>query len=274
MLWKITQIAFRGISANKMRSFLTMLGIIIGVAAVIAMISVGEGAKKQVTESIQRFGTNLLRVRPGAARLGHVRTGSVETLTIDDAQAIKSASQHVQFVAPQVRNMAQVKYGNKNATTSITGTVPQFTIVNNFPVESGRFFDNKDIKLTKNATFITPEDKDFAMSLGAVRFLEKPIEASELLLTVAEVLTGEMPNQRKPLPDQAFQKGYADRLQEKLLHKENQIRRAQRLVETVPSEQRPAFEALLAQTKFQRDQIEEELRTLDALLDQHEKKTP
>ncbi len=154
MLWKITQIAFRGISANKMRSFLTMLGIIIGVAAVIAMISVGEGAKKQVTESIQRFGTNLLRVRPGAARLGHVRTGSVETLTIDDAQAIKSASQHVQFVAPQVRNMAQVKYGNKNATTSITGTVPQFTIVNNFPVESGRFFDEKDIKLIKKVAVL------------------------------------------------------------------------------------------------------------------------
>ncbi|MCJ7567919.1 MAG: response regulator [Anaerolineales bacterium] len=125
-----------------------------------------------------------------------------------------------------------------------------------------------------SATFITPEDKVFAMSLGAVQFLEKPIEASELLLTVAEVLTGEPTGQPKPLADQAFQKGYSDRLQEKLLHKENQIRRAQRLVETVPTEQRPAFEALLAQTKYQRDQIEEELRTLEALLDQHENKTP
>ncbi len=122
-----------------------------------------------------------------------------------------------------------------------------------------------------SATFITPEDKEFAMSLGAVRFLEKPIEASELLLSVAEVLTGEPFVQPKPLPDKAFQKGYSDRLQEKLLHKENQIRRARRLVETVPTEQRPAFEALLAQTKFQRDQIEDELRTLEALMDQHEK---
>ncbi len=125
-----------------------------------------------------------------------------------------------------------------------------------------------------SATFITPEDKEFAMSLGAVRFLEKPIEASELLLTVAEVLTGEISEQPNPLPDRAFQKGYSDRLQEKLLQKENQILRAQRLVETVPIEQRPAFEALLAQTKFQRDQIEEELHTLETLLDQHEKKTP
>ncbi|MES0338968.1 MAG: response regulator [Anaerolineales bacterium] len=121
-----------------------------------------------------------------------------------------------------------------------------------------------------SATFITPEDKEFAMRLGAVRFLEKPIEASELLLSVAEVLTGEPFEQPKPLPDQAFQKGYSDRLQEKLLHKENQIRRAQRLVEIVPTEQRPAFEALLAQTEFQRDQIEDELRTLEALMDQHE----
>jgi putative ABC transport system permease protein len=154
LLWKVIQTAFRGIAANKMRSFLTMLGIIIGVAAVIAMISIGEGAKKQVTESIQRFGTNLLRVRPGAARLGHVRTGSVETLTNGDADAIKKNISHVLHVAPQVRNMAQVKYGNKNATTSITGTVPQFTIVNSFTVAAGNFFDERDVKLMKKTAVL------------------------------------------------------------------------------------------------------------------------
>ncbi len=119
-----------------------------------------------------------------------------------------------------------------------------------------------------SATFITQEDKQFALSLGAVRFLEKPIEASELLLTVAEVLTGEVVEQAAPLASHAFHKGYSDRLQEKLQQKENQIRRAQRLVETVPAEQRPAFEALLAQTKVQRDQILEELKTIDKLLSQ------
>ncbi|MGD2161616.1 MAG: response regulator [Anaerolineales bacterium] len=113
-----------------------------------------------------------------------------------------------------------------------------------------------------SATFITPEDKAFALSLGAVRFLEKPIEASELLLTVAEVLTGEKYVQPHPLPEHAFQKGYSARLLEKLEVKENQIKRAQRLVETVPPEQRPAFEALLAQTKVQRDQIQSELDSL------------
>lgn len=119
-----------------------------------------------------------------------------------------------------------------------------------------------------SATFITEEDKQFALSLGAVRFLEKPIEASELLLTVAEVLTGDMIEQPAPLANRAFHKGYSDRLQEKLQQKENQIRRAQRLVETVPAEQRPAFEALLAQTQVQRDQILEELQTIDDILNQ------
>ncbi|MEE9591758.1 MAG: ABC transporter permease [Thermodesulfobacteriota bacterium] len=149
LLWKVIKVALRSIMANKMRSFLTMLGIIIGVGAVIAMISIGEGAKKQVTESIQRFGTNLLRVRPGAARIGHIRTGSVETLTIEDAEAIKKEIPHVMLVAPQVRNMAQVKYANKNATTSVTGTVPDFTEVNNFPVATGQFFNEKEIKLMR-----------------------------------------------------------------------------------------------------------------------------
>ena len=119
-----------------------------------------------------------------------------------------------------------------------------------------------------SATFITEEDKQFALSLGAVRFLEKPIEASELLLTVAEVLTGDAIERPAPLASRAFHRGYSDRLQEKLQQKENQIRRAQRLVETVPAEQRPAFEALLAQTKVQRDQILEELKSIDDLLRQ------
>jgi DNA-binding response OmpR family regulator len=113
-----------------------------------------------------------------------------------------------------------------------------------------------------SATFITPDDKAFALSLGAVRFLEKPIEASELLLTVAEVLTGEKVEQQHPLPERDFQKGYSARLHDKLEVKENQIKRAQRLVETVPPEQRPAFEALLAQTRVQRDQIQAELDLL------------
>lgn len=123
-----------------------------------------------------------------------------------------------------------------------------------------------------SATFITEKDKEFAMSLGAVRFLEKPIEASELLLTVAEVLTGQTSSVTEPLPDRAFHKGYSNRLEEKLRQKEQQIRRAEKLVDSVPAEQRPAYEALLAQTRVQRDEIEAELRTLQNLLENHRQK--
>jgi putative ABC transport system permease protein len=174
LLWKVIKVALRGIMANKLRSFLTMLGIIIGVGAIIAMLSFGEGAKQQVTQSIQRFGTNLLRVRPGAARIGHIRTGSVETLTLEDAQAIKQEIPHVRMVAPQVRNMSQVKYANKNATTSVTGTVPEFTEVNNFPVAHGNFFDSKDIKLMRKVVVLgtTVKQELFGEGVAIDKFIK------------------------------------------------------------------------------------------------------
>lgn len=125
-----------------------------------------------------------------------------------------------------------------------------------------------------SATFITPEDKAFALSLGAVTFLEKPIDAPELLLTVAEILSGEALKPPDPLPDQAYYKGYRERLEAKLKHKKNQIDRARNLVENVPAEQRPAFEALLAQTKVQRDEIQDELYAIDALIDNKTSRKP
>jgi putative ABC transport system permease protein len=154
LIWQVIKIALRDIVANKLRSSLTMLGIIIGVGAIITMISVGEGAKKQVTESIQRFGTNLLRVRPGAARIGHVRTGSVETLTTDDARAIREEIPQIILVAPSISNMAQVKYANKNATTSVRGTTPSFPEVNNFPLARGKFISERDNKLTRKVAVL------------------------------------------------------------------------------------------------------------------------
>lgn len=160
LFWQVIKIAFRGILANKLRTSLTMLGIIIGVGAIIAMLSLGEGAKRQVVESISRFGTNLLRVRPGAARLGHVRTGAVETLTISDAEAIKKEIPGIRSVSPSVANSTQVKYANKNATTLVTGTTPDYTEINNFPVAEGRFFDETDIKLMKRVAVIGTTVKD------------------------------------------------------------------------------------------------------------------
>ncbi len=153
-IWQTIKVAFRSIMANKLRSTLTMLGIIIGVAAIIAMLSLGEGAKAEVLESISRFGTNLLRVRPGAARLGHVRTGAVETLTIGDAEAIKKEVPGVSSVSATSSSMVQVKYANKNATSLVTGTTPEFVDINSFPVATGRFFDQNELRLAKRVAAI------------------------------------------------------------------------------------------------------------------------
>jgi CheY-like chemotaxis protein len=121
-----------------------------------------------------------------------------------------------------------------------------------------------------SATYISPEDKEFALSLGAVRFLEKPVEAEELLLTVAEVLNREPLALPSPISNREFYRGYRGRLEAKLKDKLEQIDRARRLVDTVPGEQRPMFQALLVQTQVQRDQIQAELDTLGERLKQTE----
>jgi response regulator RpfG family c-di-GMP phosphodiesterase len=118
-----------------------------------------------------------------------------------------------------------------------------------------------------SATFMSPEDRDFALSLGAVRFLEKPIESEELLLTVAEVLTDAPRQPASSLSDPEFYRGYSRRLEAKLREKHSQVVRARRLVDSVDDQQRSTFVRLLAQTEAQRDEIERELKALRDLLD-------
>lgn len=113
-----------------------------------------------------------------------------------------------------------------------------------------------------SATYISDQDRAFALSLGAVRFLEKPVEAEELLLTVAEVLNQDPNTFPSGISNEDFYRGYHDRLEAKLKEKKDQITRAKRLVDTVSDEQRPMFEALLVQTEVQRGHIETELRTI------------
>lgn len=181
LFWQVVIVAFRGILANKLRTVLTMLGIIIGVAAIIAMLSIGEGAKKQVLESISRFGTNLLRVRPGAAQLGHIRTGAVETLTLDDAEALRSVP-GVSLISPAVGNMSQVKYANKNSTTMITGTTQAYFEINNFPVAAGRPIDSTDVKLMKRVADIGTTVKKELFGEGPAVGEEIKIEGQSFLV--------------------------------------------------------------------------------------------
>jgi CheY-like chemotaxis protein len=125
-----------------------------------------------------------------------------------------------------------------------------------------------------SATYVTPEDKAFAMSLGVVRFLEKPVDTEEFLLTVAEVLTQGPSTMPRALDDQQFYRGYRDRLENKLRHKIGQIQRTERLLETLPEDQKPAFRALLEEARAHREEINLELDELYRLLEQYTSEKP
>ena len=119
-----------------------------------------------------------------------------------------------------------------------------------------------------SATYVTPEDKEFALSLGAVRFLEKPVETEEFLLNIAEVLTMGAAA-APPLDEEAFYRGYRGRLEGKLRQKNSQISRTEKLLENLPEEQKQSFESLMADLHDQRAQIQQELDELYQLLEQY-----
>jgi len=140
--------AFRALQRNKMRSFLTMLGIIIGVGAVIAMLAIGQGAEYSVKQQISSLGTNVLIVYPGSQQQGGLRmgAGTMTTLTEDDASAIQKECPAVAFVSPGSRSGGQVIAGNMNWATSIEGTGADYFEVRKWPVEYGELYTDQDIK--------------------------------------------------------------------------------------------------------------------------------
>ncbi len=142
------KISFRALRVNKMRSALTMLGVIIGVGAVIAMLAVGTGASRQIEAQISSIGSNLILVLPGSTTSGGVRmgAGTRSTLTMDDADAILKECPAVSEVAPVHNGVAQVVYGNQNWSTGITGTTPGMLIVRDWPLSAGRAFTEQDVK--------------------------------------------------------------------------------------------------------------------------------
>ena len=119
-----------------------------------------------------------------------------------------------------------------------------------------------------SATYTTPDDKKFALSLGAVRFIEKPIDTEDFLLTVAEILTQGVAAKSSSIDEQSFYSGYRVRLEGKLRHKNTQIGRIERLLLTLPVEQKPAFEALLINAVNDKDEIQAELNELSKILDE------
>ena len=142
------RLALQGLTANKLRSGLTMLGIIIGVAAVIALVAVGQGAQASVTQRFQSLGANLLVISPGAAFFGRASQGaaSAQSLTNEDAQAIAQLATLVEAIAPEYSTRAQVVYGNKNTQTSVLGITREYLTVRNWQVSRGRFIDQQDVE--------------------------------------------------------------------------------------------------------------------------------
>jgi putative ABC transport system permease protein len=141
------RIALRALKVNRTRSALTMLGIIIGVAAVIAMVGVGAGATARIQEQIQSIGSNLIIVLPGSISSNGVRLGSgaVATLTQDDAKAIAEECPSVALTAPAVRGAVQVVYGNNNWATTVQGVTPDYMTLRDYTMSSGRFFTTQDV---------------------------------------------------------------------------------------------------------------------------------
>ncbi len=139
---------FWSLSANKVRSGLTILGIVIGIASVITMVSIGQGAQNSIQSSIQAIGSNLIIIRPGAQRSGGVSggSGSGETLTVEDANAIKNVVENVVAVAPEDSKRAQVTAKGTNTNTQIVGTVADYAIVRSIAMESGIFITEQAVK--------------------------------------------------------------------------------------------------------------------------------
>lgn len=156
LIWMIVKSAMSSLLANKMRSILAMLGIIIGVGAVIAMLAIGAGAQAQILERISAMGTNLLIVRPGQRGTGGVMSGTQQTLTVEDALAILEEVPDVDQVTPVVSGTAQLKYFSRNSRVNVTGGAVTYFEIRNFTVERGRAFTEAEAEGSARVAVIGP----------------------------------------------------------------------------------------------------------------------
>lgn len=146
-LTNLFKIALRALANNKMRGFLTMLGIIIGVASVITMLAIGQGSKKSIQAEISEMGSNMIMIQPGGDIRGGVRqeASSMETLKLEDYQNIVDETRYVAAVSPSVNSSGQVIYGANNAPTTIYGISPDYMEIRRYKVEDGEMFSEQDI---------------------------------------------------------------------------------------------------------------------------------
>ncbi|MBQ8475851.1 ABC transporter permease [bacterium] len=182
------KIAMNSLKVNKMRSALTSLGIIIGVAAVIIMLAIGSGANKQVQENMESMGSNLLTIRSATAKSGGISMGigSKPTLSLKDAEAIKKQARGVDAVAPVLNSSKQVMYGNQNWSTSIYGITSPYLYVKNYEIETGRAFNFEDDRNAAKVAIIgTTVEKEL---FGDINSLDKTIRIGNVPFKVIGTL--------------------------------------------------------------------------------------
>lgn len=164
----ILQETFWSLAANKVRSGLTILGIVIGIASVITMVSIGQGAQNSIASSIQSIGSNLIIVRPGAQRSGGLSSGagSAQTLTLDDANALQSEVQDIKAIAPEVSRRYQMTAKGTNTNTQVVGTVADYLTVRNVAIDSGTFITDSQVKSSTKVVVLGPTARDDLFGVG------------------------------------------------------------------------------------------------------------
>jgi putative ABC transport system permease protein len=159
------------LSANKVRSFLTILGIVIGIGSVIAMIAIGQGAQSSIANSIQSAGANLLTIMPGAARGVGVQVsagrGSSQTLTQDDAAAISQQVALIKAVSPEFTRRSQITAKGTNTNTQVLGVIPDYTTVHNIQIDQGEFISNQQNTNASRVAVLGPTARDDLFGTGA-----------------------------------------------------------------------------------------------------------
>lgn len=169
----LLKVAIKAILNNKFRSFLSMLGIIIGVAAVIVMMAIGQGSKHSIRENISAMGTNIIMIRPGADRgMGGVRQdpSSMQTLKVEDYEAVKKEAKYISYISPEVTASGQAINGNNNTSTTLYGESPEYLDIKQWEVTSGSAFTDEDIKKSAKVCIIgkTVVDELFSENVDPV----------------------------------------------------------------------------------------------------------
>ncbi|OAJ73107.1 multidrug ABC transporter substrate-binding protein [Brevibacillus sp. SKDU10] len=186
--WEAMRVSLRSVTANKLRSFLTMLGIMIGVSAVIAMVAIGEGAKASVANQINGLGSNLLIISAGQARQGGISLGAGSlSLSLEDALALQQKDS-IADVTPAVSTRAQLVYQNSNYLSSLEGTTEAFPQVRNVSLQEGRFFTSFEVSEQANVVVIGPEIVTNLFASSNESPIGKTIEINRIPFTVVGIL--------------------------------------------------------------------------------------